>query len=408
MRSVRTSRAALSFPPGTLAFRILSEQPSPRFLGLTAAERNERVVQRYTTLCTSASSLSSQLQRSTLTVPAGVIITPALIAALPPPNGTWRLDWDPEGPPIVWTGAGATSSGPPATRRLPDGAAFDVSGAAARRQSAWRLLRASGKPTDAWLSRHVHRKISRICSYALLHLGLTANHATLLTFLVGAAAAWLMTQTTHRTMIAGALLFWFASVADGIDGEMARLTLTESARGEQLDTAVDHATHALGFAGVMVGWWRQGIDPAGWTLATAVAVGLPAVMLWGMHLVRRARAVNRARLRPDPGRGLDPGASEPFFVDTRPLEYAIRDAARATGAPLLRLVSWIYVIFRREASVLAFLVVALVTGQRAVYPALIGGGLMVVATTWLVYRGPIERALESHTGPTPFGTPKAS
>src|SRR6266849_2624527 len=128
-----------------------------------------------------------------------------------------------------------------------------------------------------------------------------------------------MAQTTHETMIAGTFLFWFASISDGIDGEMARLTLTESARGEQLDTAVDHATYLLGYAGVMVGWWRQGIGPVGWALAIGVAIGLPAVFLWGMHLVRRARTASRA---------------DHFFVDTRPLEYAISDAARATGAPL--------------------------------------------------------------------------
>ncbi len=362
-----------------IPIRVVSEQPSPRFLGLTAAERNERVVQRYTTFSTSASSVTGQAEACTLTVPAGVIITPALIAALPPPNGTWHLAWDPARPPIVWTAGGPLSSSPPASRRLPDGAAFDVSTASGRRQSVWRLLRASGKPTDAWLSRHVHRKISRVFSYALLRLGLAAHHATLLTFLVGVAAAWLMAETSHETMIAGTFLFWFASIADGIDGEMARLTLTESARGEQLDTAVDHATYVLGYAGVMVGWWRQGIGPAGWTLAIGVAVGLTAVFLWGMHLVRRAGVAR----------------NDQFFVDMRPLEFAISDAARATGAPLLRLVSWIYVIFRREASVLAFFLVALVTGQRAVYPALVALGMMVVAATWLIYRKPIERALES-------------
>src|SRR5712692_1093682 len=103
--------------PGALAFRIVSEQPSPRFLGSTAAERNARVGTR-------AGSVVEGVDLPTLTVPAGVIITPALIAALPPPNGTWHLAWDPARPPIVWTAGGPLSSSPPASRRLPDGAAF--------------------------------------------------------------------------------------------------------------------------------------------------------------------------------------------------------------------------------------------------------------------------------------------
>jgi phosphatidylglycerophosphate synthase len=293
---------------------------APRFLGLTAAERNARVLRRAPHL-------------TTLTIPPGAVITA-------------------------------------------DGTLLDVSTAGARRRSAWRLLRGSGKPTDGWLSRHIHRKVSRVCSYALLRLGLTANHATMLTFLVGVAGAWLMAGTSHGTMIAGAFLFWFASVADGVDGEMARLTLTESAYGEQLDTAVDHATHAFGLAGVMIGWWRQGIGPAGWALAIAVATGLPVVLFWAMHIVRRAK-----------------GLEGQLFVDTKPIELAITAAARQRGAPVLRLASAVFVLFRREAIALTFFLVSLFTGDRAVYPALLAVGLGFVTITLIVYRRAIESAI---------------
>ncbi len=356
---------------GARVFRVVSERPSPRFLGVSAAVRNERVARRY-------AKTSTAEDAPTLTIPAGVIITPALVPALPPASGTWRLIWHLARPPIIWNGTSGSPAEAPATLQLPDGAALDVSTAEARRQSAWRLLRASGKPTDGWLSRHVHRKISRACSYALLQLGLTANHATSLTFFVGVAAAWLMAETSHATMIAGALLFWFASIADGFDGVMARLTLSESARGEQLDTAVDHATHLLGLAGVMAGWWRQGISAAGWTLAISVAIGLPLVLLWTMHLVRRAR-----------------GITDQWFVDTKPIELGVTAAARTTGAPLLRLASAVFVLFRREAIALGFVLVSLATGRRAAYPALLAAGLVVVAATLLVYRRELETAMRA-------------
>jgi phosphatidylglycerophosphate synthase len=293
---------------------------APRFLGLTAAERNARVLRRTPHLADG------------LTIPPDAVIAP-------------------------------------------DGTLLDVSTAVARRRSAWRLLRESGKPTDGWLSRHIHRKVSRVCSYALLRLGLTANHATFLTLLVGVAASWLMAQTSHETMIAGAFLFWFASIADGVDGEMARLTLTESAYGEQLDTAVDHATHALGYGGVMVGWWRQGMGATGWVLAIGVALGVPAVLLWAMHIVRRARGI------------------EQLFVDTKPIELGITAAARRTRSPALRLASAVFVLFRREAIALTFFLVSLATGERAVYPALLAAGLAIVALTLIAYRTQIESAI---------------
>ena len=358
-------------------FRVISDEPSPWFLGLRAGERNARVVQRLGQL--SAAEDPSDRMIPALRVPAGVVITPALVAALPSPDGICHLTWHASRPPIVWRGpALSTIEAGPVTRQLPDGAALDVSTPAARRRSAWRLLRASGKPTDGWLSRHVHRKISRLCSYVLLRLGLTANHATFLTLCIGIAAAWLLAQTSHKTMIAGALLFWCASIADGIDGEMARLTLSESPLGEHLDTSVDHATHLLAFAGVMVGWWRQGMSRAGWALAIIVAIGLPATVLWGMRLIHKSQA-----------------EASPFLVNTKPIELAVTTAARETGAPTLRLASALFVLFRREAFSLSFFLVSLFTGRRVVYPALLAIGLAIAALTLVGYRGPIARALRN-------------
>src|SRR5206468_1159800 len=161
---------------GTLSqpFHLVTEQPAPRFLGLPADERNQRLANRL-----SKTDAPHDAALPTLTIPSGAIIT----------------------------------------------------------------------PTDGWLSRHIHRKISRLFSYAFLQMGLSANAATLFTFLVGAVTGWLMAQTTRSTMIAGAALFWFASVADGIDGEMARLTFSDSQRGEQIDSVVDVATYIVAFAG---------------------------------------------------------------------------------------------------------------------------------------------------------------
>jgi CDP-alcohol phosphatidyltransferase len=277
----------------------------------------------------------------------------------------------------VWTGAGATNAAPAATAPMPEGAALDVSTSAARRRSAWHLLRASGKKTDRWIARHIHRKISRLFSYALLQVGLTPNVATFLAFLVGVASAWLLAQTSHETMILAALMFWFASVADGIDGEMARLTLRESAWGEQLDTAVDQVTYLVAYAGLMIGCWRQGMDGAGWALLIGVAIGVPLLLYWGVHLMRRARGVH-----------------EDVFID-KPIEVGVTGAAADTGAPALRLASGLFTLFRRESFSITFFLVSLLTGQRIVIPAMLAGGMIVVLATLVIYRGPIERAMRA-------------
>jgi len=357
-----TSLAAAPDP-----LRIVSE-PGPRFLGLRVAERNRRVAHR------AAAALPARASEATLTVPPGIAITASLVRGLPP-AGSWRLRWHPHRPPILWEAEPAADLGTVRDLDLAEDVVLDVSTRGARRRSAWILLRASGKPADGWLSRHVHRKVSRLFSYLLLQVGLTANAATALTFLVGVSAAWLMAQTTHATMIAGAGLFWFASIADGIDGEMARLTLSESSFGEQLDTGVDQATYLFGLGGAILGWYRQGIGPAGIALGATVVVGLPAMLLWGMALVRRARQTRQ------------------LFVPTKPIELAVMAAARRVGAAPLRAAAGMFFLFRREAFSLTFFLVSLVTGRRVVYPLLLAAGLTVVATLLLAYRSAIEAEL---------------
>ena len=359
----------------SVGFHIISEDPGPRWLGLRVAERNRRLARR-----AGAADSPGAATGATLVVPPGVSLTPAFFECLPEPIGVVELVWKVGHQPIVWREHDAPPDQCPRVVTLPEGVAHDVSTRDSRRAAAWRLLRASGKPTDGWLSRHVHRRVSRVCSYALLTLGLTANTATYLTLGVGFIAAWLMAQTTQATMIAGGFLFWFCSIADGIDGEMARLTLTESAAGEALDTAVDQLTHAVGLAGIFIGWWRQGISPAGGALALVVALGTPAMLFWAMALVRRARG------------------SDLFFVATKPIEGAVFSAAYRTGAPPLRAAATVFVLFRREAFTFTFFLVSLTTGMRGVYPALIAVGLAIVAMTLVAYRSAIVSSLDASEG----------
>lgn len=315
----------------------------------------------------------------TLTIPAEAAITPALFEALPPGEGSWRLVWHADHPPLLWQTTGAT--GQPVHELTVDDGVLDVATPAARHRSAWVLLRASGKPQDHWLSRHVHRRVSRLFSYVFLRVGLTANAATALTFLVGVASAWCMAQTSHATMAVGGLLFWFASIADGIDGEMARLTLSESAVGEQLDTAVDQLTYVAGIAGVLTGWSRQGIGPVGMLVAGTVVGGLPLLILWAMALVRRARR------------------TEQFFVAMTPIDHAVRRVADQTRAPLVKMASLVFVLFRREAFSCAFFFVSLLTASRAAIPTLVAIGAAVAALTLVRYQAALTRALGEIVGP---------
>lgn len=248
-------------------------------------------------------------------------------------------------------------------------ALLDVSSAAARRESAWRILRRTVKPTDGWISRHWNRPISRVVSFVLLSAGLEASHASALTLLVGLVAAVIGAQPGYLALAMSGVLFHFASVLDGVDGEMARATLTESEAGARLDALVDQLTYVGCFVGVTVGWAREGrgSEVIGWTMAIALALVLT--------LVRGGRFV--AQYAPD---------ASFVFIDR-----TVRRAGRGSRRAGLRLAPGVFTLLRRDLFAVIFLVIAL-TGLRVLIPALVAAGILAANATLSIYRRELAEA----------------
>ena len=152
---------------------------------------------------------------------------------------------------------------------------------AALDQAGRRIIRATAKPGDGIVSRHLNRPVSQAVSTLLLRWAwIRPGHATVLTALVALLMLACLLTGTIAGLIAGAVLFQLASVVDGIDGEIARATFRTSASGAAWDSGVDAATN-LGFlAGVIVNLWLRG--EVG--VATIGLVGLGTLAL-GMGLL---------------------------------------------------------------------------------------------------------------------------
>ena len=48
-------------------------------------------------------------------------------------------------------------------------------------------------------------------------------------------------------------MFLFSIIIDGVDGELARLTLTETSFGGMLDVVTDNIVHVAVFVGIFLG-----------------------------------------------------------------------------------------------------------------------------------------------------------
>jgi phosphatidylglycerophosphate synthase len=118
-----------------------------------------------------------------------------------------------------------------------------------------RDLRASTADTDGPIARF-DRALSTRLSRLLVHTPLRPNHITTIGTLVGLLGGWCFTRGTYGASVLGAVLFWFAVIIDGCDGEVARLKFQETRYGGLYDVVTDNIVHVAIFLGLAIGHFR--------------------------------------------------------------------------------------------------------------------------------------------------------
>jgi 1L-myo-inositol 1-phosphate cytidylyltransferase / CDP-L-myo-inositol myo-inositolphosphotransferase len=152
------------------------------------------------------------------------------------------------------------------------------------RTAAAALRRSLGKDTDGPVSHFVNRPLSTRISMALAALRPAPDLVSLVAFALGLAGATLLAAGRG---LAGALLVHAASVADGVDGEVARLQLRGGPRGALLDGVLDRVADAAILAGLGL-WALEGHDARG---VLALTVAATAGALLSMATKDRAAAL---------------------------------------------------------------------------------------------------------------------
>lgn len=121
------------------------------------------------------------------------------------------------------------------------------------RRAGWDLIKATGKPGDGIVSRHLNCPISMRLSFALLNLPwIRPGHATALTALCALAMFAALVSGSTEGLLAGAVLFQLASIVDGVDGEIARVTQRGTRLGATLDSITDGFTNVGFIVGLAV------------------------------------------------------------------------------------------------------------------------------------------------------------
>jgi phosphatidylglycerophosphate synthase len=134
-----------------------------------------------------------------------------------------------------------------------------------RHQAELRLARSVRFETvekDGLLARVLDRKISWRISYGLARTSITPNQVTLFNTALGLLSALMFAMPSYWWRLAASLLFLLTVTLDGVDGELARLRMTESEAGGRLDIITDNIVHVALFIGLMVGCYRASASPA--------------------------------------------------------------------------------------------------------------------------------------------------
>jgi len=111
---------------------------------------------------------------------------------------------------------------------------------------------------DGLVDRYVNRKCSGFLTRGFLRLGWSPNTITLVSMVVGLVAATLFMSGSWELAILGALILQLSVIIDCCDGEVARLTFSESKFGQELDIWADNVVHIVLFAGIACGAFLHG------------------------------------------------------------------------------------------------------------------------------------------------------
>lgn len=112
------------------------------------------------------------------------------------------------------------------------------------------LFKWLSKKSDGFISKTLNRPISTFFSRFFAEYPIPPIYFTAVTALLAALMTYVLIIGGESGILWGCVLFHVASVADGIDGEIARAKYQISLNGAKLDTTIDMITNIL-FMGAM-------------------------------------------------------------------------------------------------------------------------------------------------------------
>jgi CDP-L-myo-inositol myo-inositolphosphotransferase len=149
------------------------------------------------------------------------------------------------------------------------------------------LLHSTRSKKDGIVARTINRRISNRITRLLLKTPITPNQISLFNLVFTIFTAWLVSFGKPVTTILGGILFQFASILDGCDGEVATLKHKQSRFGALVDTISDHLSYLAFIIGVTVGVYNATLDSSVFYITGANIVFLMFALRFGLQYIRK-------------------------------------------------------------------------------------------------------------------------
>jgi phosphatidylglycerophosphate synthase len=200
-----------------------------------------------------------------------------------------------------------------------------------------------GKTATGWLSRNINSKLSLPTSRLLVKTPLTPNMISVLINVIGMMCG-VFYAIGHPVW--GALCMQAATILDRCDGEVARVKLMETHRGQWVDTISDQVTVLSFMLGVPIGYYVISKSPVAIILGAINVSIFVSFVVWSFYFLKKYT---------------NSGSLVTYFDVDKLVEGQKMSLAR-------RFIKIVRPMGRRNFYSLAFLVIAVVGG----YPWLLG------------------------------------
>lgn len=110
--------------------------------------------------------------------------------------------------------------------------------------------------TTGLVARHLNKRFSLPISLFLSRRGFKPNNITFFNMGIGLVSGLLASFGTPSSILWGAFFFQLASILDGVDGEVAKLTNRATQLGQWLDTLSDNLTLFVFLVGLTTGLYQ--------------------------------------------------------------------------------------------------------------------------------------------------------